>query len=78
MGILGTFVDAAMTRGISIDCAGVYVYRLLLAEAILRVGMTMLFYSKVLEYHHGNVIAWGTASLLGLLPVIWAQRSLGG
>lgn len=78
MGILGTFVDAALTRGILIDGAwGIYVDRILLAEAILRVGMTMLFYSKVLEHHHENVIAWGTASLMGLLPVIWAQRSLG-
>lgn len=78
MSILGTFVDAALTRGISTDGACVYVDRLLLAEAILRVGMSMLFYSKVLEHHHGNVISWGTASLMGFLPVIWAQRSLGG
>ena len=79
MGVLGTFVDASLTRGISIDSSwGFYIDKFCLAEAILRVGMTMLFYSKILEYQHGNVIAWGTASLIGLTPVVWAQRSLDG
>lgn len=79
MGILGTCVDATLTRGISMNGAwGIYIDKSLLAEAILRVGMTMLFYSKVLEHHHENVIAWSTDSFIGLTPVIWAQQSLGG
>lgn len=49
MGIVGTFVDGAITRGISIDGLwGFHVDKILLAETILRVGMTMLFYLKVL------------------------------
>lgn len=78
MGIMGTLVDASLTRGISFDGAwGIYIDKSLLTEAILRVGLTTLFYSEVLEHDHGNVVAWGTSSLFGLTPVIWAHRSLG-
>jgi 4-hydroxybenzoate polyprenyltransferase len=78
MGIVGSLVDAIITRGISIDGVwSVHVNTSLLMESLLRVSMTMLFYYKVLEHHHGDVMAWGTSSLIGLTPVIWAQRSLG-
>ena len=77
MAVVGPFVDAALTRGILVDSLwNFHIEVFLLAESILRVGMTMLFYSKVLEHNHESICAWGTASLIGLMPVIWAQRSL--
>jgi 4-hydroxybenzoate polyprenyltransferase len=79
LGIEGCVVDAAITKGITIDGVwGFHADKILIPDTIIRVGMTILFYSKVLEHNHGNFMAWGIASLIGLTPVIWAQRSLGG
>ncbi|EED13312.1 hypothetical protein TSTA_058010 [Talaromyces stipitatus ATCC 10500] len=79
MGVLGCLLDAAITGGISINSVwDLGVNYFLLFGAVLRVGATLLFYSIVLGQPRENAMAWGTVSLLGLTPVIWAQKSLHG
>lgn len=76
MASLGFLVDALATKGVFVDLLGVHVDLVLLCWALLRMSATMGFYANILQYPKGDYWAWGSVSLLGLVPVLWAQSSL--
>lgn len=75
---IGVLIDGLLTHGIDITPGGVLVNSQLLTHAFLRVGLTMLAYWQVLRFPRQNAWAWGSMSLLGLSPVLFAQGALRG
>jgi hypothetical protein len=76
MVVLGTFLEAFICKGILATRSGIHVEAPLLMESIVRVGTLIGVYGIILQYPKGSHFAWGGMSLLGLVPVLWAQRSL--
>ncbi|KAF4958034.1 hypothetical protein FSARC_11131 [Fusarium sarcochroum] len=74
--VVGMLVDSILTHGIDITMSGIIVRPPLLTRAFLRVGLTMAAYWQVLRHPRENSWAWGTVSLLGLTPVLFAQATL--
>jgi 4-hydroxybenzoate polyprenyltransferase len=76
MAILGMLLDTLVTKGVLMTWTGLHVNFSLLIGSISRVGVLIGIYSKILQYPKGNNLAWSVMSLLGLMPVLWAQASL--
>ncbi|KAJ4253842.1 hypothetical protein NW762_010237 [Fusarium torreyae] len=74
--VVGMLAESILTRGIDITMSGIVVRSPLLARAFLRVGLTMVAYWQVLRYPRQTSWAWGSVSLLGLAPVLFAQATL--
>jgi 1,4-dihydroxy-2-naphthoate octaprenyltransferase len=72
----GMLLEALITKAVLMTWSGIQVNPSLLIRVILRVGMMMGMYFKILQYPRGNYLAWGVMSLLGLVPVLWAQSTL--
>jgi len=77
MAVLGMLLDTLITGGVLVTWTGIHVDLSLLVGSIARVGVLIGVYSKILKYPKGNNLAWGVMSLLGLVPVLWAQATLG-
>lgn len=75
MASLGTLLESLITNGISMTWAGIHVSTPLLGGSVFRVTMLLIFYAMILQYPKGS-LAWGWMSLLGLIPVLWAQAAL--
>ncbi|KAF5027509.1 hypothetical protein F66182_380 [Fusarium sp. NRRL 66182] len=73
---VGLLVESFLTLGIDVTASAVIVSFPLVSRAFLRVGLTMAAYWQVLSYPRGNCLAWGSMSLLGLVPVLFAQADL--
>ncbi|KAH7360213.1 hypothetical protein BKA65DRAFT_473374 [Rhexocercosporidium sp. MPI-PUGE-AT-0058] len=77
--LLGLLLDLTLTQSVVFTAAhGVVVDPSLFAHSILRIGSTIAAYLLILQYPRGNVWAWGTMSLFGLVPVLSAQEDLLG
>jgi hypothetical protein len=77
MGVLGILIDVLVTGGISLTSYGkVELDLICLGGTILRVGGVLVAYERILRYPKENYWVWGAMSLLGLTPVLWAQRCL--
>ncbi|ORY56570.1 uncharacterized protein BCR38DRAFT_504820 [Pseudomassariella vexata] len=67
MVVMGAIFVALKTKGLVITWSGgIQVNQRLFLGAVLRVGVTMGAYAKILQYPRGNCLAWGAMSLLGL------------
>ncbi|KAI3576199.1 hypothetical protein IWW34DRAFT_808112 [Fusarium oxysporum f. sp. albedinis] len=73
---VGVLAESLLTHGIDITTSGINVKAPLIARAFLRVGLTMTSYWQVLRFPRQNSWAWGSMSLLGLAPVLFAQAAL--
>lgn len=73
---LGSLADTLLTKGILMTSSGLHMNPELVAESALRVGAMIGAYSVILQFPRENYYAWGTMSLLGLTPVLWAQATL--
>ena len=73
---LGALLDTVLTSGLSMDWSGIQMDPARLVGSVLRVGVTIGTYSIILHYPRRNMLAWGMMSLLGLVPVLWAQGTL--
>lgn len=76
MAAVGMLLDVLITKGVVVTFSRVHLNPTLLMSGILRVGMMMSAYSIILRYPREHRLAWGTMSLLGLVPVLWAQAIL--
>lgn len=76
MTAIGLLLDSVLTQSIAITVEGIVVRYPQLLCSILRVGSTMAAYSLILAYPRDNHWAWGTMSLFGLAPVLFAQAAL--
>lgn len=77
MTVLGIAVEAFVTQGIWwTETTGLVIETRLLLGTLIRVGLLMATYRKVLRYPKGNVWAWGFMALFGLAPILWAQADL--
>ena len=74
--VFGMLLDTLTTKGVVITGTGIHVNLTLLLESIVRVGVTMFGYTMILKYPKGHNTAWGLSSLLGLVPILWAQATL--
>jgi 4-hydroxybenzoate polyprenyltransferase len=75
---VGVLAESILTHGIDITTTGIIVKAPLISRAFLRVGLTMAAYWQVLRFPRQNSWAWGSMSLLGLTPVLFAQAALRG
>ena len=78
MASMGILLDALFTEAISVSWSGLQLDVPSLMTSFVRVSITIGVYSKILQYPRGDRLAWGGMSLLGLLPVLWAQSTLLG
>jgi 4-hydroxybenzoate polyprenyltransferase len=78
MATIGALLDTLLTKSLLITQSGIQINLSLLASSVLRVGTLIEFYAKILQYPRENHFGWGAMSLLGLVPVLWAQASLSG
>jgi 4-hydroxybenzoate polyprenyltransferase len=76
MTVVGLLLDSILTDSVHISASGIIVHSPQLAQAFLRVGLTMTAHWQVLKYPRHNCWAWGFMSLFGLLPVLFAQAAL--
>lgn len=76
MTVVGLLLDSVLTQSVVITAGGIIIRYPKLAYSVLRVGTTMAAYSQVLTYPRDNHWAWGTVSLFGLVPVLFAQAAL--
>jgi 4-hydroxybenzoate polyprenyltransferase len=76
MTVVGLLLDSILTQSVTFTASGVVVRSPQLAYAILRVGLTMAAYRQILKYPRDNYWAWGSMSLFGLVPVLFAQAAL--
>lgn len=74
--LVGILLDLALTQSIIITADGIIVRYPQLIYSFLRIGSTIAAYSLILRYPRENVWAWGTMSLFGLTPVLFAQAAL--
>ena len=72
----GILLDGLITGGMLLSRSGFQLDGALLIGSIFRVGTMMGIYSWVLQYPRANRLAWAAMSLLGLIPVIWAQSTI--
>ncbi|KAE9373807.1 hypothetical protein N431DRAFT_337271 [Stipitochalara longipes BDJ] len=72
----GALLDILIIQGGIMTQSCIRINASLVVEGILRVGMTIGLYAKIIQYPKENRLAWGFLSLFGLTPVLWAQRSL--
>lgn len=76
MTVFGILLDAFLTRAIDlVRCSGVVDFSYIF-NSVGRVTLTMEMYSQILFYPRSNYWAWGTMSLLGLVPVLYTQAAL--
>lgn len=76
MTVVGLVVDSMLTDSVVVTKNGVNVHSPQLAQAFLRIGLTMAGHWQVLKYPRHNCWAWGFMSLFGLFPVLFAQAAL--
>ncbi|KAM5344085.1 hypothetical protein ACJ41O_012622 [Fusarium nematophilum] len=76
MAVVGLLIDSVLTHSLSVTASGIVVRSPQLAHAFLRVGLTMAAYWQILKYPRENCWAWGSMSLFGLVPVLFAQAAL--
>lgn len=82
--VITMLLDALATKGVVVTGTGLHgnltlllqFNTTLLLESIARVYATMVGFSIILKYPKGHNAAWGVSSLLGLVPVLWAQATL--
>lgn len=72
----GILIDSILTASMVFSDGLVVIDQMRFAYSVLRVTMTMTAYWQVLRYPRNNYLAWGSMSLLGLTPVLFAQASL--
>lgn len=76
MTVVGLLLDSVLTQSVVFTASGIIVRSPQLAHAILRVGLTMAAYWQILKYPKDNYWAWGSMSLFGLVPVLFAQAAV--
>ena len=76
MTAVGLLLDSVLTQSVAFTSSGVIVRTPQLARAVLRVGLTMAAHWQILKYSRDNYWAWGSMSLFGLVPVLFAQAAL--
>ncbi|KAK0101344.1 hypothetical protein ONS95_006520 [Cadophora gregata] len=77
MALIGLLLDMVITQSVLLTAAGSFVVRFPHAiYSCLRIGSTIAAYSLILQYPRANIWAWGTMSLFGLTPVLFAQAAL--
>ncbi len=76
MTAVGLLLDSVLTQSVVFTASGIIVRSPQLAHAILRVGLTMAAYWQILKYPKDNYWAWGSMSLFGLVPVLFAQAAV--
>lgn len=76
MTVVGFFAESILTDCVHATASGFIVRFPRLAQAFLRIGLTMAAHWQVLKYPRHNYWAWGFMSLFGLVPVIFAQAAL--
>lgn len=74
--LVGLLLDLVLTRSVAVAADGLVVRYPQLTYSFLRIGSTIAAYSLILQYPRENVWAWGTMSLFGLAPVMFAQAAL--
>ena len=76
MTFVGFLLDSVLTESVAFTTSGIIVRSPQLAQALVRVGLTMAAYWQILKYPRDNNWAWGSMSLFGLVPVLFAQAAL--
>ncbi|KAE9378694.1 hypothetical protein N431DRAFT_553103 [Stipitochalara longipes BDJ] len=76
MTVVGLLLDSILTQSVVFTASGIILRSPQLAHAVLRVGLTMAAYWQILKYPRDNYWAWGSMSLFGLIPVLFAQAAL--
>ncbi|RYP68188.1 hypothetical protein DL769_005582 [Monosporascus sp. CRB-8-3] len=72
---VGALLDSLITDAILVTWLGIQVSAPLVLWSTVRAVGLIAFYTIVLRYPKGSM-AWGWMSLLGLMPVLWAQAAL--
>ncbi|KAI5461933.1 hypothetical protein BGZ63DRAFT_382626 [Mariannaea sp. PMI_226] len=76
MTAVGFLLDSFLTQSVAVTASGIVVRSPQLVYSFLRVGFTMAAHWQILKYPRDNNWAWGSMSLFGLVPVLFAQAAL--
>lgn len=76
MTIVGIIGDAILTGGVMMNHETIAFDPNKLARTSIRILFTMAAYIVILRYPRHHQLAWGTMSLCGLAPVLFAQAAL--